>query len=213
MQAYILDTETTGLHNAGVVELAYLIVDENLNVLSEFCSLVNPERPIEEGAFAIHGISDADVAGKPTMQELSLSIENLIGHNCAFDLRMVKPHITAARSLCTLALARTYIKGTTNHKLETLQAELGLPSQKSHSALGDVHTTRDLLAHILSLTDLSLETLFQRADLPKIVQKMPFGKHKGKPMLQVPRPYREWLLTEGSPDKDLKHTLETLRNI
>lgn len=211
---FILDTETGSLQG-GVCEIAWLQVDENLTVLAEFHSLVNPERPIEEGAKAIHGISDSDVEFAPTMSEIATKIPagiNLIGHNCSFDMRMIKPHIVPVRALCTLELARTYVKGTTNHKLETLQKELNLPLQKSHSALGDVHTTRDLLVHILPLTGVSLEILFQRQAEPKILSKMPFGKHKGKTMLQVPREYRNWLLTQEI-DANLKFTLEKLRTL
>lgn len=212
MEYHILDTETASLQG-GVCEIAWLVVDENLNVLSEFCTLVNPEREIEPGAQAVHGISQADVEGKPTLAEVAVPVHSLIGHHCAFDMRMIKPHIVPVRSLCTLELSRLYVKGTTNHKLETLQRELGLPEQKSHSALGDVHTTRDLLAHIIPMTGTDLETLFARAAEPKMVTRMPFGVHKGRLMTQVPRPYREWLLNSANPEPNLKYTLEKLRNI
>lgn len=211
---YILDTETSSLQG-GVCEIAWLRVDQDLNVLSEFHSFVNPERPIEDGARAVHGITDADVEFAPVMSEIATNLQgelHIVCHNASFDMRMVKPHIVPKRTLCTLELARTYIKGTTNHKLETLQKELCLPEQKSHSALGDVHTTRDLLAHILPLTGVSLEILFQRQAEPKLLSKMPFGKHKGKPMLQVPRDYRAWLLTQEI-DKNLKFTLGKLQGL
>ena len=42
----ILDTETASLQG-GVVELALLHIDTELNVLGEFHTRVNPERPKE----------------------------------------------------------------------------------------------------------------------------------------------------------------------
>ncbi len=61
----ILDLETTGLHGA-IVEIA--VVDRVGNTL--FYSLVNPQVPITEGARAVHGISDEEVAQAPTLPEI-----------------------------------------------------------------------------------------------------------------------------------------------
>ena len=208
----ILDTETASLHS-GVVELALLHIDTELNVLGEFHTKVNPERPIEPGAFAVHGISDADVADAPTLAqipELSL-VTHAVAHNYPFDSRMLKGRLNAEASLCTLSLSRQYLKGTANHKLENLKRELGLPDQKSHSALGDVYTTLDLLRHLLPLTGVPLDTLFKRAAQPKMIHRMTFGKHKGLLISQVPADYRSWLLGQENLDKDLKYTLERLK--
>ena len=208
----ILDTETASLQS-GVVELAMLHIDAELNVLGEFHTKVNPERPIEPGAFAVHGISDADVADAPTLAqipELSL-VTHAVAHNYPFDSRMLKGRLNAEASLCTLSLSRQYLKGAANHKLENLKRELGLPDQKSHSALGDVYTTLDLLRHLLPLTGVPLDTLFKRAAQPKLIHRMTFGKHKGLLISQVPADYRSWLLGQENLDKDLKYTLEKLK--
>lgn len=208
----ILDTETCSLQG-GVVELALLHIDTELNVLGEFHTKVNPERPIEPGAFAVHGISDADVADAPTLAQISElgAVTHAIAHNLAFDSRMLKGHLKAEASLCTLSLSRQYLKGTANHKLENLKRELGLPDQKSHSALGDVYTTLDLLRHLLPMTGVPLDTLFKRAAQPKLIHRMAFGKHKGLLISQVPADYRTWLLGQENLDKDLRYTLERLK--
>ena len=211
----ILDTETASL-SGGVVELAYLVIDAELNVLDEKLFRLNPGRPIEPGAQAIHGISYEEVADCPTLAEIAPTVPmgmQMIAHNAPFDARMAQGELIITRTLCTLDLARTYVKGTTNCKLETLQRELNLPVQKSHSALGDVHTVRDLLAHILPLTGVDLNTLFDRQEKPRILSKMPIGMHKGKPMLQVPKAYRDWLLDQPDLERNLKLTLEKLRNL
>jgi len=196
----ILDTETASL-SGGVVELAYLVIDTELNVLDEKLFRLNPGRPIEPGAQAIHGISYEEVADCPTLAEI------------APTARMVQGELVITRTLCKLDPERTYEKGTTTCKLESLQRELNLPVQKSHSALGDVHTVRDLLAHILPLTGVDLNTLFDRQEKPRILSKMPIGMHKGKPMLQVPKAYRDWMLEQPDLERNLKLTLEKLRNL
>ncbi len=213
--AYILDTETASL-KGGVVELAWLKVDGNLNILDSFESRCNPECLIDPGAMAIHGITDEEVADKPVLAELTTNFTEpiyFIAHNAAFDKRMLKDRIEADRTLCTLALSRQFIKDTTNHKLATLQAELMLPVQPSHTAMGDVLTVRDLLLHLLPLAGVDLWTLFERAQTPRILSHMPFGMHKGTPMVQVPRAYRAWMLAQDELPVDLQFTLEKMKNL
>jgi uncharacterized protein (DUF3820 family) len=45
-----------------------------------------------------------------------------------------------------------------------------------------------------------------------MVNKMPFGKHKGKAVAALPRDYRNWLQGQDI-DKDLAYTLKKLENI
>lgn len=212
---HLLDTETASL-NGGVCQIAWLVIDDKLEVHEQFMSLVNPEREIEEGAFAIHGISNEAVANSPTLSEVCKTLpENfvLFAYNAPFDRRMIAPAVTPSASFCILKLAREFVKGTSNHKLEVLQKELSLPPQKSHDALGDVLTSLDVLRHCLSLTDIPLKTLIERQSTPQLLSRMPFGKHKGVPMLQVPKPYRQWLLQQTDLSPDLRYTLEKLNRI
>jgi DNA polymerase III epsilon subunit-like protein len=53
---YVLDTESASL-SSGVVELAWLRVDSQLNIVEEFVSRCHPQRKIDAGAYAVHGIS------------------------------------------------------------------------------------------------------------------------------------------------------------
>jgi len=204
------------LDQRAVCEIAWVTLDEDLNILDQHCTYVDPGRPIEPGAFAVHGISDEMCVGKPKLAEVARLLPEkgyMTAHNCAFDARMISAVYTPAATLCTLALSRKYIKGTTNHKLATLQQELGLPVRQSHSALGDILTVHDLLKHILPLAGVGLEALFTRAKAPKLLHTMPFGKHRGAKFLDVPVDYRNWLLGQPSLDQDLKYTLEKLQNV
>ena len=213
---YIIDTETTGLVKPTPCEIAYVEIDEELNILSEVSTLVNPLKEIDAGATAIHDITDNMVIGKPTMEEVKSLFPpdfKAIGHNIGFHVRAIKPHINPSMTLCSLSLARQYIKNTSNHKLETLQRELNLPTRKSHSALGDCLTVLDLLKHITNFSGVNLNTMFLRAQEPRMVSVMPYGKHKGKKLLDVPLDYRSWLLKQSDLSKDLKFSLERLDSI
>jgi DNA polymerase III epsilon subunit-like protein len=88
--AVVLDTETTGL--AGwVVEISAIAQDGSAGI----DWLVNPRVPIEAGASAIHGITDADVADKPRLADMwadlagFLANRRVIVYNAPFDAGML----------------------------------------------------------------------------------------------------------------------------
>lgn len=82
----VLDSETTGLHGE-LCDLA--IVSPDGTVL--FNKLLRPKCPIEEGAMAVHGITEAMVAGAKTFAEEFPEIEAalkgkvIIAYNAEFD--------------------------------------------------------------------------------------------------------------------------------
>lgn len=215
MTYYILDTETASL-SGGVCEIAWLEIDNNLQVVSSFQSFINPERSIEPGAQAIHGISDSDVASSPTLKEVSAYLNTpikLIAHNAQFDRRMIYHAIPVAGELCTLSLARRYIKGTENHKLSTLAAHLGLDASGAHSALADVNMVLGVLQHVLTLAGEPLEVLWQRATAPQVVHRMPFGKYKGQLTQSVPDDYKKWLLQQPGLDPNIRYTFTKMTGV
>lgn len=130
--------------------------------------------------------------------------------NCSFDIKFLAPHYeNLVGSLCTLSLARQYIKGSENHKLGTLVKHLGLKGGPAHSALGDVHSTVQLLRVLVDMAGRDLQTLVAAARKPKQIHSMPFGSHKGKPLMELPTAYVEWFL-EREIDQDLRLSLETV---
>ena len=75
MNFVVLDTETTGLGSRDrVVEIS--CIDRNGNVLVD--SLVNPGIAIPVASTAIHGISDTDVADKPSLPALWPLVRNAV---------------------------------------------------------------------------------------------------------------------------------------
>jgi len=216
---YILgDVETSGLSaEAGVVEIAWLEIDESLNVLDERHSLIDPQHPIEPGASGVHHITDDMVADSPTFDEYFEHIYGgwiegdiiLIAHNSPFDRRFFAP---ACRSLNgeidTLRLARKLIPEAQNHKLQTLRYMFKLDAGTAHSAMGDVKALYNLLTLLLQKADASLEDLIKITNEPLFVHTMPFGKHRGKPITEVPRDYFQWLMKQDNVDPDLMYTMK-----
>jgi hypothetical protein len=65
--AVILDTETTDLFDAAIVEIAVIDACTGATLLD---TLVRADRPIQPGARAVHGISDADLADAPVWADV-----------------------------------------------------------------------------------------------------------------------------------------------
>ncbi|WP_454735434.1 3'-5' exonuclease [Cupriavidus necator] len=214
------DTETSGFGDeSGVCELAFVELDEELNILDSQYSLIDPVFPISPSASGVHGIVDADVADALTLPEFFEHIYGsqltgeviLIAHNVPFDRRYLEPHIpNLVGTICTLRLARAYFPEAPDHKLATLKYFLNLDSGTSHRADGDVRTTVDLLRHLVEKSGKSLVELSGVTEEPIFVHKLPFGKYRGENIRDVPPDYRRWLRKQKDLDKDLKYTLAQL---
>ncbi len=63
----LIDTETCGLHG-GAVEVASVDVIDG-QIVNPMSDLILPNRPISRQAMAVHRITEAMVAGKPTIEE------------------------------------------------------------------------------------------------------------------------------------------------
>lgn len=214
------DTETAGLDpKDGVVDLAIIEVDENLEIIASYSSLIDPEGPISPSASGVHGIVYADVADAPTLDQFfdmpgvrDYCHEPLyvVGHNIQFDLRFLANHLRGEIiPVCTLRLARKLYPNVENHKLQTLRFELGIEAGEgnSHSAHSDTVLSLNLLRHIAAETGYNIEQLANMANQPIKIEKMPFGKHKGLPLDELPSGYRRWLLDKADIDDDLLYSL------
>jgi DNA polymerase-3 subunit epsilon len=102
----ILDTETTGLYDAEIVEIAII------NNLGEMLldALVKLSIPIPAEATDIHGISDAKVADAPTFPEVyptdaALKDKRVLIYNSAFDIKILN-YCGQLHSLPVLDLAK-----------------------------------------------------------------------------------------------------------
>ena len=217
MRFKIADTETCSFKgpdetSSGVCDVAFLEIDKDLNILDIKSSLINPGRAISPEASAIHGLYDQDVYFSPKLDEFYArnwddSPTVLICHNVVFDKKFLEPHLRLEATLCTLALARQYIKNTTNHQLPTLARELGLETGVAHRASGDVVTTHSLLKYIVNLTGRTLLELVELGRKPVILTTMPFGEHKGKRIADIPKGYLDWVMTQDFPS-DVRRSVQ-----
>jgi len=219
-QYFLADCETTGVSPSDrMVEVAWLLMDEDFKILDEGHSLINPERPIPAGASAVHGITMKDVESAPTADEYFYDVlGNKLGsldaiftaHNAPFDMRYIGPYLPdSTPEMCTLRLARKLYPDVDNHKLGTLVYALELDVDKSrfHSADGDMIILMSLLGKMTEDFGYTLWDLFEAANTPIQMTKMTFGKHKGVPLKDLPPSYVTWLLKLDNLDPDLRASL------
>ncbi len=176
LDAFVIDTETTGLDpaKARIVEIAAVPLRHGrLDEAAALRRLVHPGVPIPLVATGIHGIDDAVVADAPGFAAVwpefiaAISGAVLIGHTIGFDLAVLKRECehaglpwTAPRTLDTTLLAQVAEPHLGSYTLEALASWLGTAVDGRHSALGDATLTGHIfLALITKLRDGKIRTL------------------------------------------------------
>lgn len=162
MREIIFDTETTGLDNREdrVIEIGGIEMVNRFPTGRTFHKYINPQgRQVHPEAQAVHGISNADLEGKPTFAEIIddfidfIDGAKLVAHNGNFDLgfinaefaRLDQAAIEAERLIDTLALARRKHPMGPN-SLDALCRRYGIDNSRrtKHGALLD----SELLAEV-----------------------------------------------------------------
>lgn len=173
MRQIVLDTETTGLDlekghriiEIGAVELI------NRRIRHHWHCYINPEREIDEGALAVHGLDLTFLSTQPKFSEVVddmvafIEGSELIMHNAAFDVGFLNAELerlgkSKIETFCTvfdtLKLAREMHPGQRNN-LDALCKRYGIDNSKrdKHGALMDAQ----LLAEVYLAMTRGQETL------------------------------------------------------
>lgn len=160
-----LDTETTGLdwkRGDRVIEIGAVEIVGRQLTGRHFHEFLNPEREIDAGAIAVHGITAEVLADKPKFAEVAPALLDFLRdavvviHNASFDLgflnaelRRVGLEITvetvAAEIVDTLKLAKTN-DPTKRASLDALCERYGIDNQ--HRTLHGALLDAELLAEV-----------------------------------------------------------------
>jgi DNA polymerase-3 subunit epsilon len=114
-----------------------------------------------------------------------------------FERHSLSPH--PWRYIDTLKWSRKYRPDLPKHALQYLREVFGIAANQAHRALDDVMVLQEVFSQMTG--DLSLETILELMTQASQLSKMPFGKHQGKPLSEVPKDYVKWLNTSGAFDK------------
>ena len=231
----MLDTETTGVNPKidDICQFAAIVTSdlkgEKSNLVAS--TLCKPRVPISKEAEGIHGITNDMVKNAHSAEEvISKFVEEIStlsagddivlgGHNVIFDKRFLCNHSDywAHNTLiCTMRVARRHFQHAENHKLEYLYrdyAKLSSPkTAKAHDALADVWMSYELLRFWMERDNITEDYSAIALELctPIELTVMPFGKHKGYLMTDVPKQYLQWLVKQPTEDYDVMHTARKL---
>jgi DNA polymerase-3 subunit epsilon len=178
MRQIVLDTETTGLETAlghRIIEVGCVELVNRRLTGRHFHHYINPQRDIDAGAQAVHGISLEMLKDKPVFSALAQAFldfvdgAELVIHNAAFDIGFIdaelnlwRPGFGSITKRCsvidTLLLARAKHPGQKNN-LDALCKRYGIDN--SHRQLHGALLDAEILADVYLLmtggqTDLSL---------------------------------------------------------
>jgi DNA polymerase III subunit epsilon len=164
MRQIFLDTETTGLDPAQghrVIELAAVEVVNRRFTGNRYHSYLNPEREIDAGAQAVHGISNERLQGEPHFADIArefldfIAGAELVIHNAPFDIGFLDHELGLlelgrVNDVCenvvdTLKMAKDLHPGQRNN-LDALCKRYGVDNSNRtlHGALLDAELLADV---------------------------------------------------------------------
>lgn len=212
MRPIYYDTETTGV-KAGkdrIIEIAAFDPVQD----KKFCTLINPECPIPAESTQICNITDEMVKDAPLIATALVQFTEfctgdvvLIAHNNdAFDKLFLEAEYQRAnlpmptwRFIDSLKWSRKYRSDLPRHSLQHLREVYGIEANQAHRALDDVIVLHQIFSRMVD--DLAWPKVMELLSQAPKELRMPFGKHAGKMLAEVPKDYVAWLQSSGAFDK------------
>lgn len=201
------DTETSGPYPLGneIVEVGLVKWEAGREVAS-FDQLIKPQRPMGQEVIAIHGITNEMVEHSPSMEKVIGQVREFIGesvlvaHHAPFDVGFLVVELEkyglslpSTMPLCSSLISRKVIKGTDNHKLQTLVKHLKINAGPAHRAESDARACLQVALHCFELIGES--ATYQ--DLLKV---------QGKTLL-----WKNYSIRDLESNSDLKGLMEAIK--
>jgi exodeoxyribonuclease X len=215
----VIDIETTGLAPpAEIIEFGRVDVvarPDGWTIGQPMSSLYAPLRGISPETMAVHHITPADVTGASvcTIDQLRQAIwwgdrpDVLVAHNCSFERLFIDEAATDGLPwICTHKCALRLWPDAPGHSNQILRywrkhvhdPQFAMPP---HRAAPDAFVTAHLLNDMLLET--SVEQLVIWTAEPKVLIKVPFGKHRGQKWSEIPDDYLAWMTRQQDMDADV----------
>lgn len=198
MRKIVLDTETTGLdpkQGHRIIELAAIELDGRKISMRRFHRYLNPEREIDAGAAAVHGLTYERLQDEPKFADIALTFlefiagAELIIHNAPFDVGFLNHELALLglpplqnEVLDTLKVAREMHPGKKN-SLNALcsRYEIDNAHRTLHGALLDT----ELLAEVYFAMTRGQESLLGDELAVVVRQSATFSTDASRPRLRV----------------------------
>ena len=175
---------------------------------------------VVDGIREIHHISQKMVTDKPTIKQVLpaflkfIGNHIIVGHGISFDIQVIansaeregiETNIVKNKTVDTLRLARLYGESPTN-SLEQLRKHFNIEGEIAHRAMSDVRVNIEVFKYLVKNFS-TTEKLFQVLSKPILLKEMPLGKHKGRPLKEVPIEYLRWAVNKDF-DMDLSYSIK-----
>jgi len=165
----IFDTETTGLEPQSgdrIIEIAALRFKGNEKI-SEFSTLINPHRPVSDGAFQVNKIGQEMLIGAPEINTVMPQFLRIIkdsclcSYNAGFDLEFLnnelrllsQPPLEDIVVVDVLKMARRLLPGLERYALWFVAQKLGLKQEQVHRAFSDVEMTLEVFQKLKGILE------------------------------------------------------------
>ncbi|MBL7790650.1 MAG: 3'-5' exoribonuclease [Chitinophagales bacterium] len=162
----VVDVETTGGKpiDTKITEIG-IVISDGKQILSEYQTLVNPEKRIDWYVTKLTNITNEMVANEPRFDDLADTIQELlkdkifVAHNVDFDFGILKRQFLEigkpldGKRLCTVKSAKKVFQGLSSYSLSNITEYLEIPLMNAHRALDDARATTHLLHKILEQAD------------------------------------------------------------
>jgi exodeoxyribonuclease X len=123
----------------------------------------------------------------------------VVAHNASYDVPMFHPYCKKITPLCTMRLGQTLYPDAKNHTLQTLSTLLNVEVEPTHRALDDALTSFYLMKNIATEHGMSIDEMLTLIQSASLDSPMPFGKHKGTKLKDLPSDYVRWLTENLDP--------------
>lgn len=175
--------------------------------------LCNPGRSMPPEARAVHHISDEDVAGCPSPDQVFRRLMDpkpdfFCAHNADFERSFFGGG--GVPFICTYKVALRVWPDAPSHSLQVLRYWLDLDLDQAaglpaHRAGPDAYVGAALMARILSEPGApDLDTMVRWSRGPALLPRINFGKHKGMKWSELPSDYLRWIADKSDLDRDAK---------
>ena len=139
-----------------IIEIGAVRFDRE-RTIDEFHALVNPQRELPQFIRDLTGITQAEVDSAPAFSEVAGKLQRFVSgatpvaHNAAFDLGFLQRNgIEVGSRFCdTMELAYLVRPSARGYSLAQLAKQLSVDTGRSHRALDDARTARDVFLALL----------------------------------------------------------------
>jgi exodeoxyribonuclease X len=218
MRLRVVDLETTGGDRISeIIEVGIVDVvpeGEGWRALPPVTRLFRPRGEISFHAMAVHHLTPAHFCDDDPhcdeflLREMFLAerADVMVAHSARFERGFIADTaIGGLPWICTVRSAKAVWPQAPGHSNQVLRYWRGLSldpamANPAHRAGPDAWVTAHLLIDLLK--EATVEQMLAWTSEPRRLDRIPFGKHRGKPWSEPPEDYLRWMAAQADMDAD-----------